>query len=168
MINIRNAVPDDAPTLCLAEQKTSETPGLLISLAHELSPDSFREKITRLAANGVYLVAEQDGKVVGHALLEPMPLSAMSHVFSLTIVVHPGHTGCGLGSRLMGALLDWVAHHPGVEKVELRVRESNTVARHLYRRFDFMEEGRFEKRIRLPDGSYLADISMARFFTGRS
>ena len=26
-----------------------------------------------------------------------------------------------------------------------------------------VDEGRFDRRIRLPDGSYLADISMARF-----
>ncbi|MDR3381615.1 GNAT family N-acetyltransferase [Cupriavidus basilensis] len=52
---------------------------------------------------------------------------------------------------------------PAVEKIELRVRATNKRARVLYARFGFVQEGRFEKRIRLPDGSYLADISMARF-----
>ncbi|EJL94383.1 acetyltransferase [Herbaspirillum sp. CF444] len=164
MIDIRNALPDDAEALCLAEQETSKTAGLLVSLPHEFSEADFRAKIAALASAAIYLVAEKDGQTAGHALLEPMPLRSMSHVFSLTIVVHPGHAGCGVGTRLMRALLDWAEHHPGVEKIELRVRESNAVARHLYRRFDFIEEGRFEKRIKLPDGRYLADISMARFF----
>lgn len=54
--------------------------------------------------------------------------------------------------------------NPGVEKIELRVRERNTVALQLYARFDFVEEGRFERRIKLGDGTCIADISMAKFF----
>jgi len=162
-IAVRNALPADAPVLCLAEQETSRTPGLLISLPHEFSEADFRSKIVRLADAGIYLVAEIDGNTAGHALLEPMPLDSMSHVFSLTIVVHPGYTRRGVGTRLMTALFDWAAHHPHVKKIELRVREANAVALRLYQRFGFVEEGRFEKRIKLPDGNYLADISMARF-----
>lgn len=92
-----------------------------------------------------------------------MPLQAMSHVFSLTVVVHPGYTGRGIGSALMSHVLTWAEDNPLVEKVELRVRESNAVARRLYARFCFVEEGRFERRIKLRDGTYVADISMARF-----
>ncbi|WP_050478254.1 GNAT family N-acetyltransferase [Herbaspirillum rhizosphaerae] len=162
-ITTRHAVPGDAQALCAAERKTGKTPGLLISLPHEFSVSSFEDKIAWLATAGVYLVAELNGEMAGHALLEPLPLSAMSHVFSLTVVVHPGHTGRGVGTHLMGAVLQWSEDHPAVEKIELRVRESNAVARHLYRRFGFVEEGRFEKRIKLPDGTYLADVCMARF-----
>jgi putative acetyltransferase len=49
-----------------------------------------------------------------------------------------------------------------MEKLELRVREGNTEALRLYQQFGFVEEGRFEKRIKLADGSCLADISMAK------
>ena len=163
-IHTRHAVPGDAQALCAAERETSKTPGLLVSLPHEFSESSFENKIAWLATAGVYLVAEMGGEMAGHALLEPMPLRATSHVFSLTIVVHPGHTGRGVGTHLMHAVLHWAGRHPAVEKIELRVRETNAVARRLYQRFGFIEEGRFEKRLKLADGTYLADICMARFF----
>lgn len=63
----------------------------------------------------------------------------------------------------MTELMAWAESHPRIEKVELRVRATNARAIALYKRFGFVEEGRFEKRIRLPDGSYIADLSMARF-----
>ena len=149
--------------LCAAEQATALTPGLLVSRPHELQVEAFERKIELLEQDGVYLVAESDGAPVGHALLEPMTLTALSHVFSLTIVVHPGHLGCGIGTTLMTALMEWADSQPRVEKVELRVRATNARAIALYQRFGFVEEGRFERRIRLPDGSYIADLSMARF-----
>lgn len=64
----------------------------------------------------------------------------------------------------MRALLSWAEQQPQLEKIELLVRERNSVARKLYQQFGFVEEGRFERRIKLADGSYLADIAMARFF----
>ncbi len=63
----------------------------------------------------------------------------------------------------MSNLLLWAEHNSLVEKIELRVRASNAVARQLYARFGFIEEGRFEKQIKFSDGTYLADISMAKF-----
>lgn len=160
---LRRAVKADAAMLCAAEQATALTPGLLVSRPHELQVDAFARKIELLAQDGVYLVAESDGAPVGHALLEPMTLTALSHVVSLTIVVHPGHLGRGIGTALMTALMEWAESRPHIEKVELRVRATNTRAIALYQRFGFVEEGRFERRIRLPDGSYIADLSMARF-----
>jgi L-phenylalanine/L-methionine N-acetyltransferase len=111
----------------------------------------------------MYAVAEIDGAPVGHALLEPGALRAMAHVFSLTIVVHPGNVGRGIGTALMEFLLAWADDHHQVEKIELRVRETNLAAQRLYTRFGFVEEGRFSKRIRLPDGTCIADLSMAKF-----
>jgi RimJ/RimL family protein N-acetyltransferase len=92
-----------------------------------------------------------------------MGLEAMAHVFSLTIVVHPDHVEQGIGRALMTWLLSWAYARPGLLKVELRVRETNHRARHLYEQFGFIEEGRLQKRVRLPDGTFIADISMAWF-----
>lgn len=178
IISIRPARAEDAAVLCRAEQVTSRTPGRLISAPDELEESAFREKIVRLSAPamrdtadtmgtadtaGLYAVAEIDGQLAAHALLEPGALRALSHVFALTIVVHPGQTGRGVGTALMTYLLDWAARTSAVEKIELRVREGNLGAQRLYAQFGFIEEGRFRNRIKLDDGSYLADIAMARF-----
>jgi putative acetyltransferase len=78
-------------------------------------------------------------------------------------VVHPGHTGQGVGRALLQALLDWARAHAQVERVELRVRATNTQAIALYKKCGFAEESRFRRRIQLPDGSLIDDIGMTWF-----
>jgi RimJ/RimL family protein N-acetyltransferase len=164
---IRKAIIEDAASLVAAEKQTAETPGLLVSRPGELTLAAFEEKIAELDTSGRYIVAETDGEVVGHALLEPMALEAIAHVFRLTIVVHPGFIGQGIGSALMRDLLDWAEQTPRVGKIELLVRATNAQAIRLYSKLGFVEEGRFRNRVRLPDGSFVDDISMAWFPTNR-
>lgn len=118
---------------------------------------------TLTSGAGCYVVAEEQGRPVGHGFLKPMDLRAVSHVFRLTVAVHPGHSGQGVGTALMAALVDWASRSTAVAKVELIVRSTNDRALRLYRKFGFLEEGRFRNRIRLADGSYIDDISMAWF-----
>lgn len=165
---IRKASLNDAAQLYNAEFETAKTPGLLVSRPGEFSKQAFERKILALNDNGLYLVAEHDDQIVGHALLEPLGLEALAHVLSLTIVVHPGHVGQGIGHVLMARLLAWASVRPGLVKIELRVRETNHCARHLYQKFGFVEEGRLQKRICLPDGTLVADITMAWFAAHQS
>ncbi|PAA26231.1 GNAT family N-acetyltransferase [Pseudomonas fragi] len=165
---IRNASLSDATQLCAAERETARTPGLLVSRPDEFTAQAFERKILALNDQGLYLVAELNGQIVGHALLEPLGLEALAHIMNLTIVVHPGHVGQGIGHQLMAQLLEWAGARQGLVKIELRVRELNHHARHLYQKFGFVEEGRLQKRIRLPDGTLVADISMAWFVSDYS
>ena len=149
--------------MCAAERETARVPGRLVSRPHELREAAFAQKIAALA-DGSYLVAERDGVVVGHALLDRAgPLAALAHVRSLTIVVHPAYTGQGIGTALLHALQDWVRANPAVHRVELRVRATNAAAIHVYTKCGFAEESRFRKRIRLPDGKCIDDIGMTWF-----
>lgn len=161
---IRAARVADAPVLCAAEQETARVPGRLVSQPHELHEAAFAQKIADLAAAGSYLVAERDGVIVGHALLEPAgPQAALAHVRTTTIVVHPPYTGQGIGTALMQALLAWARANPQVQRVELRVRASNAAAIHVYEKCGFVEESRFRGRIKLADGSCIDDIGMTWF-----
>ncbi len=135
-----------------------------MSQPDELQPGDFSRKIAELEKAGSYLVADRDGVIVAHGLLEPAgALAALAHVRTLTIVVHAGHTGQGIGAVLLHALLDWARSNPGVERVELRVRESNAAAIHLYKKCGFAAEARFRKRVKLADGTHLDDIGMTWF-----
>jgi putative acetyltransferase len=96
-------------------------------------------------------------------MLDPMPMRANAHVFLLTIVVHPGHTGRGVGEAMLRDLLDWAARDPRVGKVELNVRAGNLRAQKLYRRLGFVEEARFRRRVLRTDGVYEDDVGMAWF-----
>ena len=92
-----------------------------------------------------------------------MGLSALAHVFRLTIVVHPGQRGRGVGTALMRSALGWAEDDQRVRKIELLVRATNHNAIRLYRKLGFLEEGRLREHVRLPSGRFVDDIAMAWF-----
>jgi ribosomal protein S18 acetylase RimI-like enzyme len=161
--SIRNARPEDAPLLAAAERAIASVPGRLASRPDEIVDDGVRQTILGLAEGdrGVYLVAEREGTVAGHAFLESLSLAATSHVVRLTIAVHEGHQRQGVGRALMNELLRWARANPRVEKVELQVRASNDGAIALYRSLGFVEEGRKTKRLKIGADEYLDDVYMA-------
>ncbi|MBI3099853.1 MAG: GNAT family N-acetyltransferase [Planctomycetes bacterium] len=172
MPRLRLAQPADAVTLFAAERETARVPGLLVSHPHEFRLEAFREKIAELngrhrgpigGPRGRYLVACEGRRILGHAFLEAMGLESIAHVYRLTIVVHPGERGRGVGRALMKGLLSWARRTPSVGKVELLVRATNRPAIALYRSLGFVVEGRFRRRVRLPDGGHLDDLTMAWF-----
>jgi putative acetyltransferase len=160
---IRVARIEDAAVLTKAEQDTAQIPGLLVSRPHELTTESLAARITELATLGRYIVAENNQRIIGHALLDPMRLEATAHVFRVTIVVHPGFHNRGVGEALMRDLLNWARQAAHLEKIELLVRATNERAIRLYSRMGFIEEGRFRKRMRLVNGGFVDDLAMAWF-----
>lgn len=162
-MTIRQAIIQDAPAIAAAEAETARQPGLLVSRPGEIPLEAYASKIQALAVRGRYIVAEENGHLVGHAFLDPMELNAVSHVFRLSIVAHPGSLGRGIGAALLADLLEWAESDPRVGKIELLVRATNTRAIQLYEKFGFTEEGRFRSRIKLPDGQMIDDIAMAWF-----
>ncbi|HXE67169.1 MAG TPA: GNAT family N-acetyltransferase [Rhodanobacteraceae bacterium] len=162
-MQIRTAIPDDAEAIAAAEAETQRTPGLLVGHPGEIPVEAYRAKIAKLATDGCYIVAEESGNPVGHAFLDPLPMRANAHVFTLTIVVHPGQVERGIGRAMLEHLQDWAQHDARIGKVELNVRAGNLRARQLYHRCGFVEEARFTRRVRRSDGVYEDDIGMAWF-----
>jgi tRNA (adenine37-N6)-methyltransferase len=165
MIAIREAKSEDAKSICLAEKIIAETPGFLVSPPHELLEASFRQKIETLSGlvNGTYIVAESDGRMVGHAMLDPMGLEAIQHVSRLTIAVHSGFEGKGIGEAILKHLIAWAQSAPTIEKIELNVRASNLRAIRLYQKCGFKFESRIRNRVKGPGGRYLDDLEMGLF-----
>jgi ribosomal protein S18 acetylase RimI-like enzyme len=161
-ITIREARAEDAAVLVRAERDIAATPGLLVSQPEELLEERFAQKIAALARadNGRYLVAEVEDSIVGHAMLDPLPLAAVRHVVHLTIAVHTGWQGQGIGYALLRNLVEWAQGAPAVGKIELHVRAPNAAAQKLYRKLGFTEVGRLKRRIRVGPDQYLADVSM--------
>jgi ribosomal protein S18 acetylase RimI-like enzyme len=159
---IRPARVEDAPVLARAERTIAATPGFLVSQPSELADERFVLKIAALLAadNGCYLVAETQGQIVGHGMLDPLPFAAVRHVVHLTLVAHPEWQGRGVGRALLSHLIDWARAAPSVEKIELHVRSSNTPAQALYRKMGFTEMGRWRRRVKIAPGQYLDDVAM--------
>lgn len=162
-LTIRNARPEDAPELAAAERAIARVPGMLASRPEEIDDANVLKMIVDLQAHdsGIYLVAERGGAIVGHALLEPLSLAVTAHVVRLTIAVHEGHQGQGVGRALMDELLRWARSNPRVEKFELQVRSSNARALALYRSLGFVEEGRKTRRLKIGPNAYIDDVYMA-------
>jgi [ribosomal protein S18]-alanine N-acetyltransferase len=83
-----------------------------------------------------YLVAEQDGALIGYAGL----LTAGEQADVLTIAVAAVRWGQGIGSRLLAALLA-EARRRGCSEVFLEVRADNLRAQRLYKWWGFTEIG---------------------------
>ena len=98
---------------------------------------------------------------MGHAILEPHKLASTSHVVALTIVIHEGYQGNGIGRTLMRYLIDWAKANPKIEKIELHVRSSNVRAIHLYTSLGFIEEGRKTRQIKYGANDYQDNVYMA-------
>ena len=162
---IRNARPGDAMALIAAEKHITLEPGQLHALPHELDITTFETKINQLADSprGVYLVAEVDGVITAHGLLEPLHLESSQHVAQLSMAVHVGHQGHGLGEKLLLNLKDWARTRTNLEKIELHVCSTNSRALALYKKHSFKEEGRFLRRVKLNDDTYIDDIKMGRW-----
>jgi ribosomal protein S18 acetylase RimI-like enzyme len=159
---IRPAIPADAPILAAAEREIAKIPGHLASRPEELKDESFREKIEALAKNdsAAYVVLEDNGVIVGHSIAEPHRLANLAHVVFLTIAIHEGHQGQGLGRILMEHLVSWARAHEKIGKFELQVRSSNVRAIRLYESLGFVEEGRKTRRIKYGPDDYRDDVYM--------
>lgn len=161
-VTIRAARVEDAPVLAQAERTIAATPGLLVSQPAELTDERCAQKIAVLegADNGRFLVAEAAGEIVGHGMLDPLSLAAVRHVVHLTLVVHPGWQGRGVGRAVLTSLIEWARSAPAVEKIELHVRSTNAVAQSLYRTLGFKEIGRWQRRVKVAPGQYVDDVAM--------
>jgi ribosomal-protein-alanine N-acetyltransferase len=122
----------------------------VLALEFELFPDDpwtaemFAEEVVQPPSSRLYLVAEEvdseGGRPVmaGYAGLMFVPGGGQADV--LTIAVAESCWGRGIGSALLGALLQAARDHRCVE-VFLEVREDNPRARGLYLRRGFEEIG---------------------------
>lgn len=84
-----------------------------------------------------YVVAEADGKVAGYGGF--WIVIDEGHITN--IAVHPDYRSMGIGLKIVEALID-IAKKNAITAMTLEVRESNTIAQHLYARFGFRPLGR--------------------------
>jgi [ribosomal protein S18]-alanine N-acetyltransferase len=118
----------------------------VLALERELFPDDpwtsemFTEEIAQPPASRLYLVAEESatGALVGYAGMMFVPGGAQADV--LTIAVTSRQWGHGVGSALLGTLIQ-AARDRDCAEVFLEVREDNPRARGLYLRRGFEEIG---------------------------
>jgi RimJ/RimL family protein N-acetyltransferase len=100
-------------------------------------PEDVRQWVaTTLVASGGVIVAEQDGLV--NAFVAALPDDADEALgWIAQLYAAPGHTGRGLGTRLLHAGLARLAL-AGARRVRLYTFQANTAARRFYERHGFV------------------------------
>lgn len=165
---IREGTLDDAKGLKDLYKDVAKKPGGIVRAPSEITDELIEHVISASLKRGVIIVAQDPkdkSKLRGaiHAY-SPTP-KCFSHLYSsLTIVVHPGFQGKGVGRMIFTKFLDTIkTSRREIFRVELMVRESNLKGILLYETLGFIREGRMENRIRSAAGGYEADIAMAWF-----
>lgn len=92
------------------------------------------------AVQGVLLVGEVDGVVVGVAAASALLAVRPPEAELENLAVLPNAQRCGAGSALLEAVLAWAAEQ-GAGPVRLEVRSGNVAAITLYRRRGFVQIG---------------------------
>jgi len=136
----------------------------LLQMPHG-SDEFWRKRIDEMPAGNsaldLMLVAERGGVVLGNAGLHGVPALRRRHVAGMGIAVAASAQGQGVGSVLMGALLDWADNWAQILRIELTVFSDNAPAIALYRKFGFEHEGT-HRAYALRDGVFVDSHCMAR------
>ncbi|MGK9165394.1 GNAT family N-acetyltransferase [Inquilinus limosus] len=108
----------------------------------------------------VHIVADADGRIIGDAGLH-RGKGRRAHSAAIGMGVHDDFAGRGVGTALMAALIDTADNWLDLKRLELTVWTDNEPALALYRKFDFVEEGRL-RAYAYRDGAYVDALAMAR------
>ena len=113
--------------------------------------------------NSILLLAVEQNEVVGMLNFRGSPRKRLRHTGTIGLGILKRCRGMGIGTLLMGELINWASKHRVIEKLELNVFEKNLAARALYQKMGFVEQGFLTNGVKLEDGSYTNVILMARF-----
>ena len=157
-VEIRAACPSDAEGIAAIANLPGFRAGTL-RLPFQ-SVEETRQWLEKSSPNSISLVAVLDGRIVGNAGLNRLA-GRRIHSANLGMGVHDDFTGCGIGSALLGALVDTADNWLAIKRLELTVYVDNAPAIGLYEKFGFETEGRL-RAFGFRNGEYVDAFTMAR------
>ncbi|HYM53063.1 MAG TPA: GNAT family protein [Candidatus Dormibacteraeota bacterium] len=116
--------------------------------------------------DGLTLVAEADGEVVGNLLVSLDRNVVSEHIGTLSICVAADWRDVGIGSAMVEAGVAW-ARDRGLAKMALGVFPDNERAIAVYERAGFVREGVRRRQYRGPNGTFRDELLMAWFPDGQ-
>ncbi len=134
------------------------------TVTFDLVPRTLDEQITWLQARSgahVVLVAEHEGGIVGFASLSPFrERPAYNSTVETSVYVRSDQRGRGVGSRLLGDLVDLAAQH-GFHTTIARIVGGHEASIGLHRSAGFTEVG-VEREVGRKFGSWLDVVVMQK------
>ncbi|AAB89993.1 GNAT family N-acetyltransferase [Archaeoglobus fulgidus] len=97
-----------------------------------ISRKAIENWIDYLAENGFAIVAEKDGRIVGHLVIVPTEDMKVD----LTIFIHQDYQNRGLGQEMMKLIIDY-CKKAGFKGIMLVTERSNARAIHVYKKMGF-------------------------------
>lgn len=160
-MNIRIASAEDASAITAIYNQGIEDRVATL----ETSPRTVAERSAWLAARSprhpVLVADDEAGGVIGWASLNPFnPRPAYDHVADISVYVAREHRGCGIGGRLLTALID-VARSLDYHKLVLAALATNEAGRRLYDRSGFSTVGTYREHGML-DGRWVDVVVMEK------
>lgn len=159
MISIRHARPEDADALHQIISGPRVIWGTFV-----MPYMSLQQTQTTLASlpEGMYwLVAWVPDAVVGSASLSINANPRRRHVGTVAMAVRDDWQSKGVGTALMGAVVDLADNWLNLARLELQTWTDNAAAIALYRKFGFVVEGTHQAYV-FRDGEYVDALGMAR------
>jgi len=167
VITIRTATENDAEALLACTNAyIADNDGQVWDPAEfQFSLEQELEWIASLKRNPseLLLIAETDGKVIGNIDFQVGKRTRLAHSGELGLAVSKEWRSLGVGAVLMDVLMRWAKDNPAIEKVNLRVLNTNERAIRLYRKFGFQVNGRMPREIKYADEGYADVVLMSRF-----
>jgi L-phenylalanine/L-methionine N-acetyltransferase len=126
------------------------------------SEEEWKKRLLEPADQSYGLVACVGGEIVGLVWLASSSKSARRrHAGSLGMAVHDKWQSKGIGSALVGAMLELADKWLNLSRLELTVYTDNEPGVRLYKKFGFEIEGT-HKKYAFRDGAYVDAYCMAR------
>jgi putative acetyltransferase len=161
-VTLRPPVPDDAADFAEFMSRP-ETAARLLQVPYRPASE-WAERLKGTDPNQHQYVAVVDAKVVGSATLS-LWRGRTAHVGELALAVSPDDWGQGIGTRLVGALVDLADNWLNLSRLQLEVYTDNYPAIKLYEKNGFVAEG-VKKAAAFRQGGYADLAVMARLREG--
>ncbi|MEB1809404.1 MAG: GNAT family N-acetyltransferase [Bacillaceae bacterium] len=111
--------------------------------------------------NSTILVAENNGRLIGHILAKGGNVNRNRHSASIVIGILLQATGQGLGKNLFFEIEKWARDHHHITRLELSVMTHNERAFQLYKKVGFELEGT-KRHSLLVNGEYVDEYYMSK------
>ncbi|MDO4165596.1 MAG: GNAT family N-acetyltransferase [Bacteroides sp.] len=110
-----------------------------------LTEDEMRARIQEISSHFVYLVYEEDGKILGYCYAHPWKeRAAYGHTLETTVYLSPDAKGHGIGRKLMEVLID-ECRKQGFHALIACITGGNEASCHLHEKLGFKQVSAFEK-----------------------
>lgn len=106
------------------------------------------------------LCAEINGQLIGQLDFANGPRKRIAHTGEFGMGVHKDFRDLGVGSLLIGSLIEWAKANPKIEKINLCVHQTNQRAIAAYKKHGFKVEGVRTKDLKYPNDVYVDTVLM--------